>query len=401
MAGSSARAEIVFDNTQAYRNELVRIPVEMGDEIELAATNVIVSGIQIDYYAAFIPTGAQKARVRLYLNNGPGVSPKPAVYISPGTKLYESPLLPIAPGYNAISLTNIAAHVPTNKLTWTIEFSGFTTTNDYAGVLAYNPANVGFSHDDYWKRTATNKWGLFFFRTGPVSNFACRLFTDEVTPLELLSVTPQVGGNLLKLSGPLNRSCLVEVSSDLFTWEPVESFTFQVERREVLDKSALTNLLRFYRTTLLTNTLMEFTSITRQADGSRLLRFVGELNQRYRVESTADFSIWFPESSSVMGAGSAFYVDNRFAFFGRRFYRLAKMADPSIRFNQTTVQNGHILNTLSGAHGRDCVIYASDDLVEWEPISTNTFSFTRGTTTLLEALPPQTGARYYRAEQAW
>jgi len=189
---STQIGEIVYDNSDGENTDFFPWSEEYGDELLLknppAGQPWILTDFLFEYFGDFTTQGDEKARLRIYQNDGPGKYP------SPKSILYDSGVFPIDPGYQTKVLSGLAVTVP-NDLTWTIQFSGMRgVKGDQAGLLLRNPPSIGKSFKDFWINGA-NGWTLSQIEPqnpnlppdpvtnpDPIENFACRLYAAPVAP---------------------------------------------------------------------------------------------------------------------------------------------------------------------------------------------------------------------------
>ena len=182
VAASSASAAVVFDNTlnvqPGFKADTSK---QYGDEISLSGTDRYVTELRFQYQGDFeltIPTPT--ATVRIYANDGPSALPGQSTAPRPGTLLWESGPLNLAPGDNVVSVApNVL--VP-NVVTWSIEFSGLSgAPGDRAALTISSPPTVGGqlpggvtgSFDDYWVKvdpSNSESWAIKKIEGQP-SNF--------------------------------------------------------------------------------------------------------------------------------------------------------------------------------------------------------------------------------------
>jgi len=178
------RREIVYDNTRFPvlvdgNQQYLSRTNEIGDEISLAGTARIVTEFLFEYFGDFRPDGDERARVRFYANDGPGV------YLKPQTVLWDSGwTLPVGTNRYARMSLQIPDIVVPDTFTWSVEFEGVTQTDgDRLGLLLYHPPTVGAplaggkigSYNDYWRNTR-GVWSFFQINNGAIpANFAARV----------------------------------------------------------------------------------------------------------------------------------------------------------------------------------------------------------------------------------
>lgn len=180
-AGQAMAQTLVYDNTTHVRTNLVyKFSREYGDEVFLEAGYRTVSEFAFQYFGDFNPTNrvGASAVVRFYENDGVDGIPGPKTALMPKTVLWESPSIPLLPGYNLVTLGVPLVEVP-DSFTWTVKFSGVTGANqDAAGLVLADPPTVGQplpdgrfgSYWDAWIRDDPNRedgWSLINFGFGP------------------------------------------------------------------------------------------------------------------------------------------------------------------------------------------------------------------------------------------
>lgn len=182
LGAASASAAVVFDNTLNVQPGFgAQITKQYGDEISLAGTDRYVTELKFQYRGDFVPTvTTPTAVVRIYANDGASALPG-LVAPRPGTLLWESGPLNLAPGDNIVAVApNILFP---NIVTWSVEFSGLSgEAGDRAGLLVSSPPTVGgllangeigSYSGDYWVKVDPSddeSWALKSI-TGQPSNF--------------------------------------------------------------------------------------------------------------------------------------------------------------------------------------------------------------------------------------
>jgi hypothetical protein len=172
IVGAFAASQTIYDNTDNYLIEYNETLLESGDQVQFAGSNRVIDYFAFEYFAKLTttPSGNEKARVRFYLNDGAvGANPAP----TPGTLLYDSGMATITSGVRTVEISDLNVFVPSNTLTWTVEFSGLDST-ETAGVLFYDPPTVGSSGNFLWQKE-TNVWAAVA-REGLTNNLSA-LFT--------------------------------------------------------------------------------------------------------------------------------------------------------------------------------------------------------------------------------
>ena len=188
-------ADIIYDNSSDPINGHYCTTFEYGDEIVLAkGTNHLMGQFLFEYYANFVPTGNETARLRLYINDGPLDAANPPTP-TPGTELYDSGSFSIVPGVPPYyimtkTITGLDVPLPGNiDITWTVQFSGLT--GDEAGLVFRDPPTAGKSYDDIWI-DSNGTWQRFTWNGNPKANFAARIISIDTTTVSVRRSGKQV-----------------------------------------------------------------------------------------------------------------------------------------------------------------------------------------------------------------
>jgi hypothetical protein len=159
LAGPNVRgSEVIYDNTQAILGGGPPETAEYGDQLDLEGTARTLTSLTFFYYADFEPDAHQVMKVRLYSNE----TPYDNFRKTPTKVLYESGFMPMLPGYNARSISNLNVKLPLDTLTFTIEFQGLKT-NEIASLVLSSPPSVGSSFNELWRRNGRGGWDPFLY----------------------------------------------------------------------------------------------------------------------------------------------------------------------------------------------------------------------------------------------
>ena len=314
---NSGQAETVYDNVGTTNSQPTYFPstIEYGDEIRLGGIGREVRQFRTEYFGDLPATNAATARIRFYANDGPGRYPSPA------TLLFESDAFPVLAGYNSIALDDLEVAVP-DIFTFTVEFSGLTgAVGQQAGLLLYDPPSAGFSYDDFWMRTGTN-WTLFRLNIGVKANFAARFSATDILTVHLDG--PQVlpdGGVKLQLTGLVGRTCVVQTSTNLTSWNALTLFDFTRNQEEFVDPNRSAFDRRFYRAVTTVGGPMKFASPTRTTNGLTELRVAGPERLSFLIEGSADLVNWSSLSTNTFASRPVVFADPESGSAARRFFR--------------------------------------------------------------------------------
>ncbi|MBI3416054.1 MAG: hypothetical protein HY043_12210 [Verrucomicrobia bacterium] len=314
-AALTARAELVFDNSQTYLGKFSTNLVEYGDEVILGGSARTITTFQFEYYGDFLRTGDETARIRFYKNDGPGQ------YASPGTLLFDSGLFPIFSGLNTVPISGISVEVP-KDFTWTIEFSGLTgESGDQAGLLFYDPPTVGKSFNDYWKKEATG-WNLYSFPTFK-ANYGARIFASPDPALVITATNHLADGSYqLNLSGPIGETIVIQRSVDLVNWTPVGTNTFSAEPLTFVDSQTAGLTDPSYRA-IPAPEVFQIDSQKRLSDGKIELKVLAAAGRKVVVDGSSDLTTWTPVGTNTVSflAAPITFTDSSATNYAFRFYR--------------------------------------------------------------------------------
>ena len=142
---------------------------EYGDEVILAGTARVLTGISFEYAANYASTAG--LTFRLYDQTGPLISGS----ASPGVTIYEKTMDILNGGATVnINFGLDWSNVLPDRLTYTVQFTGLIPGNT-AGLIAPGGIPVvGLSGEDFWEKTGpgANDWALKAFGPGsPTENF--------------------------------------------------------------------------------------------------------------------------------------------------------------------------------------------------------------------------------------
>jgi hypothetical protein len=153
-------SEVIYDNTQTILAAGPPERVEYGDQVDLEGTARTLNSLTFFYYGDFEPDAHQALKVRLYSNETPYDNFRKA----PTKLLYESGYMPMIPGYNARSISNLNVKLPFDTLTFTVEFKGLKT-NEIGSLVLCSPPAIGSSFNEFWHRNARGGWDPFLYST--------------------------------------------------------------------------------------------------------------------------------------------------------------------------------------------------------------------------------------------
>src|SRR5688572_24360041 len=202
---STARAEVIYDNSQFILSGYAIESREYGDQIDLEGTARTLIELTFFYYGNFTSDGDEGMKVRLYSNE----TPYDLYRNSPTTLLYESGNMPLKSGYNFRTIENLKVKLPANTLTFTIEFKGLAT-NEIAGLLLYAPPTVGWSFNEFWARNPNGRWTPFLYSTTDPARRANAGLKLVAQPEGVLSATQTNRNTALNLRGPADGHVLAQ-----------------------------------------------------------------------------------------------------------------------------------------------------------------------------------------------
>lgn len=225
----NVRAQIIYDNTDTYLNNVVSEKREYGDQLDLGGVARRLTQIQFEYFGNFATNGDEGVKVRLYTNEDPYDRYRKA----PTTLIYESDWIPITPGFQRRLVDGLNVLLPLQTVTFTAEFKGIAT-NEVAGLLFYGPPTEGYSFNEFWVRNALGAWvPILYSNTDPAkrANIGLRLIAvpDVITDQQQTGTTKQLamrkGANSVRFAQTFTPTVSGQVShlvlNTTFSNEPV------------------------------------------------------------------------------------------------------------------------------------------------------------------------------------
>lgn len=400
LLASGGYAEIIYDNTQTDFNDMFYPPVpgtiEYGDEVVLGGQARTLTEFQFQYFGEF-PASVTNAtaRIRIYSNDGPGAPG----FEEPGTLLYESPLQHLFHGFNVLTLAGLSVFVP-HDFTWTVEFAGISGNYPYrAGLSFFNPPTVGSSFNDFWSKNASGWQAMHFPNYIPYANFAARIIAAPDPPLKLISVQNLGNGsNKLRIQAPSYHGGFVEVSLDQTNWTTMDCFLSLGQPVELIDSQVPAAEQRYYRVNAIADPVLHFRSSSVNTNRQMQLHLAGTPGRLFVIDSSPDLAHWNPIATNYFTSVFADFTDWGSTNFNTRYYQAHFQPDPPLGFlGFSTPAPGQFSLMITGAPGRDCLIQASSDLVNWETLSTNTLAYSGGQLNYLDVAPTNAAVRLYRA----
>ena len=162
---------VIYNSTHSTYEAYFKTGTEFGDEIDFGAGGRRLTEISFEAYAEISSAPSTATAVlRIYANDGAtygGVSETTTVNgqtVStygakmPGTLLYTSNTITLEEGFQTYRVADIGNAINlTDKITWTVEFSGVSgdelSTNNRAALILAGGDDVGSSLDDFWRKT--------------------------------------------------------------------------------------------------------------------------------------------------------------------------------------------------------------------------------------------------------
>ncbi len=222
---SSARAEIVYDNTSNSRTNAFSpssqfhdaVVRTFGDEVNLAGVSRQVTEFVVGYVGDFNAlTAADKVTVSFYANDGANYSGPNTE--KPSTLLWQSNPFQLANGANELTIAVPNIMVP-GRFTWVVQFAGTTgAAGNNAGLIFSDPPTVGAvlnngkigSYNDIWIQTDpsnADSWALFTnLKDGSGNSLPANFFARVVAvPEPSTWALAALGGSLLWWSSRQRR----------------------------------------------------------------------------------------------------------------------------------------------------------------------------------------------------
>jgi hypothetical protein len=201
-----AQVQVIYNNsTNDLHARFNPGTFEVGNEITLAGTSRNLTTFSFEYWGINTASATSfsspiEARLRFYENNGTPFNG----YATPGTSFYDSGWFSVPTPTErstfiftaGMDFSSYGLLIPTNDMTWTIQFQGMGQT-DSVGVDLFSPPVVGQGQNfnDYWQNGAGG-WTLL---TNSVSPTGFGAYMEATIP-EPSTVTLSIIGGLCILT---------------------------------------------------------------------------------------------------------------------------------------------------------------------------------------------------------
>ena len=410
--GHAVEVELLFDNSTNFRTSFYAPTPgvfgpgirEFGDELVLPDKERRLREFHVEYFGDFVPDGDETLKVRIYRNSGaliPVSTTSTTRVPSPGEVIFESEPRPIAPGTNLLSFLELDVEVP-DKVTWTATIEGLSgQPGDKVGLVVYSPPTVGSSFNDFWVNVAGQGWKLAQLPGGVLSNFGCRVVVDLTKELEISA--PQIvdEGVRFTLNGPIGHSASLEISLNLKDWHLIGSATFTSTAEVVLlDRNSMESGARYYRSALLSDSGQSHIQSYRiggEENEISIFEIAGPIGNFFNLESSSDLHEWKQVLLDIFPAGLTTIQHQLPDDVSHLFYRITDAVGPQTLFQPTSqFMNEIYVPSLFGPLLRRCQIQVSQDMIQWDVLTTRTFSFRSGALTIVDKESTTADKRFYR-----
>jgi hypothetical protein len=133
------------------------------------------------------------------------------------------------------------------------------------------------------------------------------------------------GGFTMMLQGPIGSACLIEASTNLVDWQPIQYFVVTSSPAYFTDYSATYYNQRFYRAVPLTQVQLpvvpQFGAVRLVSGGGVQLTLTGGVGQTYTVQASTNLVNWVAITNLVLATGSGQFTDYSVTNSPQRFYR--------------------------------------------------------------------------------
>jgi hypothetical protein len=154
------------------------------------------------------------------------------------------------------------------------------------------------------------------------------LYVVPAAPITLGAGSTAVGsagGFTMMLQGPIGFACLIEASTNLVDWQPIQYFVATSSPAYFTDYSATYYNQRFYRAVPLTQVQLpvvpRFGAVGLVSGGGVQLTLTGGVGQTYTVQASTNLVNWVAITNLVLATGSGQFTDYSVTNCPQRFYR--------------------------------------------------------------------------------
>ena len=170
---------VIYNSTHSTYEAYFKTGTEFGDEIDLGTGGRRLTEISFEAYAEISSAPSTATAVlRIYANDGAtygGVDSQKTGGTNygakqPGSLLFTSNTIALKEGFQTYRVTDLGIDGDgdvvnlTDKITWTVEFSGVSgnelSTNNRAALILAGGDDVGSSLDDFWQKDS-GVWKLY------------------------------------------------------------------------------------------------------------------------------------------------------------------------------------------------------------------------------------------------
>ena len=133
------------------------------------------------------------------------------------------------------------------------------------------------------------------------------------------------GGFTMMLQGPIGFTCLIEASTNLVDWQPIQYFVATNSPAYFTDFSAPYYNQRFYRAVPLSQAqlpvVLQFGVVRLVSGGGVQVTLMGGVGQTYNVQASTNLVNWVAITNLVLATGSGQFTDYSVTNCPQRFYR--------------------------------------------------------------------------------
>jgi hypothetical protein len=327
----------------------------LGPGITVLATDGALGGSSIAWTNAMPSNSIAEVTFTFSVSATPGAStnlPPPALIFTDLTQTNSVSLQAAAPGFNGVFPVGVSGFVPAgiagSDVPMVVTVTNWTSTNQ-AGLISVVVAdsgdvrvanlslpfslggladtNLAFILPGSLPPASYSVIGSLSINGGSAQVLA-GLYVVPPVPITLgcaSTATVTSNGFTMILQGPVGFACLIEASTNLVDWQPIQYFVVTNSPAYFTDFSATYYNQRFYRAVPLSQVqspvVPQFGAVMVVFGGGVQVTLTGGIGQSYTVQASTNLVNWAAITNLALPTGAGQFTDYSLTNCPQRFYR--------------------------------------------------------------------------------
>jgi hypothetical protein len=327
----------------------------LGPGITVLATGGALGNSSIVWTNVMPSNSLAEVTFTFSISTTPGAStnlPPPTLVFTDLTQTNSVSLQAAAPGFNGVFPVGVSGSVPAGiagtDASMVVTVTNWTTTNQ-AGLISVVVADSGgiqvANLSLLFSLGGLANTNLTFVLPGtlPAGSYSvigslsinggggqvlAGLYVVPAAPITLggaSTATVTTNGFTLMLQGPSGFACLIEASTNLVDWQPIQYFVATNSPAYFTDYSAPYYNQRFYRAVPLSQVQSpvapQFGAVRVVSGGGVQATLMGGVGQTYTVQASTNLVNWVAVTNLVLSTGTGQFTDYSVTNGAQRFYR--------------------------------------------------------------------------------